>query len=87
MTQSATVNTKVTLEDGWVKVATNPLACTIHSNGELGSQIAITIADTAPTVDGERHHGRVDWQSGEVGGYIWVKATDVPVDFAVTVLT
>ncbi len=87
MAQAATVNVVLGPNDPWTKVATNPLACTIHSNGELNCQIAITTIDAAPTVKGEVHFGRVSWQSGDVTGYIWIKSPDILTDFAVTVLT
>lgn len=87
MAQSATVNTRVSAGDGWTKVATDPIACTIHSNSGAGWQLAITTADSAPTVVGEKHKGKLSWQSGELTGYIWVRVTGGSVDFAVTVLT
>lgn len=87
MAQAATYNTILGPNDGWEKVATDPLNCTIHSNGEVNCQLAITIADAEPTITGEKHYGRMDWQCGGLVGYIWIKSPDIKMEFAITVET
>lgn len=81
---AATTNPTITTT--WTKVATDPTAVTIKCNTHGSFFLAVTAADSAPTVRGEMHEGPVSWVAGSVTGYIWLKTadSDVTYNFAVT---
>ena len=83
---SATTEQNLNLtDDGWTKVATNPDALTIKCNTTGNWFVAVTSADSAPTVRGETYQEPIAWVSGPITGYVWVKAGEVnDMNFAIT---
>ena len=81
---AATANYTITTT--WTKVASNPTAVTIKSNTNGPWYLAITSADSAPTVRGEYYDGPISWVGGTITGYIWIKSgqSDITYNFAVT---
>lgn len=81
---AATANYDLTTT--WTKVASTPAAVTVVCNGIVPWYLAVTSADTAPTVKGEYHFGREPYIAGSIIGYVWIKLANATLkaNFAVT---